>query len=79
MSRWVLSEAECLECVVMHLTYVIHGRVWVLLVVLATLGFCIAAFVVVSGKHKNRLDSMSSTVSWIERVVLGTGEIGEAL
>jgi hypothetical protein len=50
MSRWVLSEAECLECVVMHLTYVIYGRVRVLLVVLATLGFCIAAFVVVSGK-----------------------------
>jgi len=44
MSRWVLQRSWRLECVVMHLTYVIHSRVWVVLVALAILGFCIAAF-----------------------------------
>jgi hypothetical protein len=34
----------------MHLTYVIHSRVWGALVVLAILGFCIAAFLFLSGK-----------------------------
>ena len=34
----------------MHLTYVIHSRVWGALVVLAILGFCIATFLFLSGK-----------------------------
>jgi hypothetical protein len=34
----------------MHLTYLIHSRIWVGLVALAILGFCIAAFIFLSGK-----------------------------
>jgi hypothetical protein len=36
----------------MHLTYLIHSRVWVVLVALAILGFSIAAFVFLSGKSQ---------------------------
>jgi hypothetical protein len=36
----------------MHLTYVIHSRVWVVLVTLAILGFCVAALLFLSGKSK---------------------------
>jgi hypothetical protein len=39
----------------MHLTYVVHGRVGVLLLVLAILGFCIAAFVFLAGKSQEPL------------------------
>jgi hypothetical protein len=52
MRRWVCSEAGRLECVVMHLTYLIHTRVWVVLVALAILGFCVAGFVFLSGKSQ---------------------------
>jgi hypothetical protein len=52
MRRWFCSKAGRLECVVMHLTYVIHSRVWVVLVTLAILGFCIAAFLFLSGKSQ---------------------------
>jgi hypothetical protein len=36
----------------MHLTYVIHSRVWVVLVTLAILGFGIAALLFLSGKSQ---------------------------
>jgi hypothetical protein len=36
----------------MRLTYVINSRVWVVLVALAILGFCIVAFVFLSGKSQ---------------------------
>ena len=36
----------------MHLTHLIHSRVWVVLVALAILGFFIAGFVVLSGKSE---------------------------
>jgi hypothetical protein len=36
----------------MHLTYIVHSRVWVVLVALAILGVCIAAFVFLSGKSQ---------------------------
>jgi hypothetical protein len=39
-----------LECVVMHLTYLIHSRVRIVLMALAILGFCIVAFVLLPGK-----------------------------
>ena len=52
MSRWVLQRSGRLECVVMHLTYLIHSRVWVVLMALAILGFCIAAFVFLSGNSQ---------------------------
>ena len=46
------TKARRLECVGMHLTYVIHGRVWLVLVALAILGLCIAGFVCLSGKSQ---------------------------
>jgi uncharacterized membrane protein len=52
MSRRVLQRAGRLEGVVMHLTYLIHNRVWVALVALAVLGFCIAGLVLLSGKSQ---------------------------
>jgi hypothetical protein len=52
MSLWVCSEGGRLECVVMHLTYIINSRVRVVLVTLAILGFCIAAFIFLSGKSQ---------------------------
>jgi hypothetical protein len=52
MSRLVCSEAWRLDCAVMHLTYLIHGRGWVVLVALAILGFCIAGFIFLSGKSQ---------------------------
>ena len=45
----------------MHLTYLIRSRVWVVPVALAILGFCLTIFVCLSGRRKNRLDSMNST------------------
>ncbi len=39
-----------LECVIMHLSYLIHSRGGVVLVALAILGCCIAAYVLFSGK-----------------------------
>ena len=36
----------------MHLTYLIHSRVWVVPVALAILGLCIAGFVFLSGKSQ---------------------------
>jgi len=73
----VLQRAGRLRTVVMHLTDLIHSRVWVVLVALAILSFRIAWFVSLSrGSRKNRLDSMNSTDSWIERPVLGFWEIG---
>jgi hypothetical protein len=36
----------------MHLTYLIHSRVWVVMVALAILGLCIAGFVLLSGKSE---------------------------
>jgi hypothetical protein len=36
----------------MHLTYIINSRVRVILVTLAILGFCIAAFIFLSGKSQ---------------------------
>jgi hypothetical protein len=36
----------------MHLTYLIHSRVWVVLVALAILGFGIAGFIFLSGKSQ---------------------------
>jgi hypothetical protein len=36
----------------MHLTYIINSRVRVVLVTLAILGFCIAAFIFLSGKSQ---------------------------
>jgi hypothetical protein len=36
----------------MHLTYLIHSRIWVVLVALAILGFCITGFVFFSGKSQ---------------------------
>jgi len=36
----------------MHLTYLIHSRVWVVLVALAILGFCMASFVFLLGKSQ---------------------------
>jgi hypothetical protein len=36
----------------MHLTHLIHNRVWVVLVALAILGFFIAGFVFLSGKSQ---------------------------
>ena len=36
----------------MHLTYLIYSRIWVVLVALAILGFCIAGFVFLSGKQQ---------------------------
>jgi len=41
-----------LNGVVMHLTYLIHSRVWVALVALAILAFCIAAFVLLLWKSQ---------------------------
>lgn len=52
MSRWVLQRAGRLECVVMHLTYLIHSRVLVVLMALAILGCCIAGFVFLSGRSQ---------------------------
>ena len=52
MSRWALQRSGRLEGVVMHLTYLIHSRVWVVLVALAILGFSIAAFVFLSGNSQ---------------------------
>ena len=46
------ANLDSLECVVMHLTYLIDSRVGVVLVALAILGFCIAAFVFLSGKSQ---------------------------
>jgi hypothetical protein len=48
-------KARLLLCVVMHLAYVIHsrrGRVWLVLVALALLGLCIAAFILLSEKSR---------------------------
>jgi hypothetical protein len=36
----------------MHLTHLIHSRVWVVLMAVAILGFCIAGFVFLSGKSQ---------------------------
>jgi hypothetical protein len=36
----------------MHLTYLIHNRIWLVLVALAILGLCIAAFLFLSGKSQ---------------------------
>jgi hypothetical protein len=36
----------------MHLTYLIHSRIWVGLVALAILGLCLAGFVFLSGKSQ---------------------------
>jgi hypothetical protein len=36
----------------MHLIYLIHSRIWVVLVAVAILGFCIAGFVFLSGKSQ---------------------------
>jgi hypothetical protein len=36
----------------MHLIYVIQSRVWVVLMALAILGFCLAAFVFLSGNSQ---------------------------
>ncbi len=52
MRRSVLQQAGRLECVVMHLIYLIHSRIWVVLVALAILGSCIAGFVFLSGKSQ---------------------------
>jgi hypothetical protein len=52
MSRWILQRAERLECVAMHLSYLIHSRVLVVLVALAILGSCIVGFVLLSGKSQ---------------------------
>jgi hypothetical protein len=48
VNQWALQRSRRLECVVMHLTYVVHSRVGVVLVALVILGFCIAAFVFLS-------------------------------
>jgi hypothetical protein len=50
VSRWVLWRSGRLECVVMHLTYVVNSRVMLVLVALAMLGFCVVAYVFLSGK-----------------------------
>lgn len=56
MRRWVCSEAGRLECVVMHLTYITNSRVRVVLVILTILGFCIAAFIFLSGKSQESFE-----------------------
>jgi len=48
----VLQRAGRLRTVVMHLTDLIHSRVWVVLVALAILSFRIAWFVFLSGKSQ---------------------------
>jgi hypothetical protein len=67
------AKLDSLECVVMHLTYLIHSRVWVILVALAISRLLYSSVPLSRGSHKNRLDSTNSTVSWIEGPLLSSG------
>ena len=58
----------------MHLIYLIHSRIWVVLVAVAILGFCIAGFVFLSGKSQEPFGFDELCGSWIERPVLGFWE-----